>query len=52
MRLPLGLWLFALSAHEERHLAQARAVEEAPEFPDRTDDEARPTEAGRAPNDT
>lgn len=33
VRLPLGTWLYALSAHEDRHLGQARRVLEAPGFP-------------------
>lgn len=33
MRAPLGTWLFALSAHEDRHLAQARVVTTSPDFP-------------------
>jgi hypothetical protein len=32
-RLPLGTWLVALSAHEDRHLTQARRVMEAEGFP-------------------
>lgn len=30
--LPLGTWLYALSAHEDRHLEQARRVTAAPGF--------------------
>ena len=33
MRLPLGTWLFSLSAHEDRHLEQARCVLSDPGFP-------------------
>lgn len=33
LRMPLGTWLFALSAHEDRHLTQARRVLESPGFP-------------------
>jgi len=33
MRMPLGTWLYALSAHEDRHLEQAREVMAAPGFP-------------------
>jgi hypothetical protein len=33
IRLPLGTWLLALSAHEDRHLEQARRVMAKPEFP-------------------
>jgi hypothetical protein len=31
--LPLGTWLYALSAHEDRHLEQARRVADMPGFP-------------------
>jgi len=33
-RMPLGTWLMALSAHEDRHLDQARRVMASPGFPD------------------
>jgi len=33
LRLPLGTWLIALSAHEDRHLEQARRVMAAEGFP-------------------
>jgi hypothetical protein len=33
LRFPLGTWLVALSAHEDRHLEQARRVMEAEGFP-------------------
>jgi hypothetical protein len=33
LRLPLGTWLMALSAHEDRHLEQARRVMAAEGFP-------------------
>lgn len=31
--LPLGTWFYALSAHEDRHLEQARRVVALPDFP-------------------
>jgi len=33
IRMPVGTWLYFLSAHEDRHLAQALRVLEHPEFP-------------------
>lgn len=33
LRMPVGTWLYFLSAHEDRHLAQARRVLEHPDFP-------------------
>jgi hypothetical protein len=33
LRMPVGTWLYFLSAHEDRHIAQARRILEHPDFP-------------------